>query len=101
MPDLAPGRRPYCGQCLRGTQGGRSRPAVDGQRQLSFKLQLVAVMLDSTGLCLVARPPVVADPQLMVDMLNGRFGWGWSTDDLDHANRDALRIEIEFNRRAG
>ena len=75
--------------------------AVDGQRQLSFKLQLVAMMLDSTGLCLFAGPPVVADPQLMVDMLNGRFGWGWTTGDLDRANRDALRFEIEFNRRAG
>jgi aldehyde:ferredoxin oxidoreductase len=75
--------------------------AVDGQRQLSFRLQLVAVMLDSTGLCLFARPPVVADPQLMVDMLNGLFGWGWSKDDLDLANREALRTELEFNRRAG
>jgi aldehyde:ferredoxin oxidoreductase len=37
----------------------------------------------------------------MVDMLNGIFGWNWTTDDLDRANRDLLRTEIEFNQRAG
>lgn len=74
---------------------------VEGQKELSLKLQIIAVMLDSTGLCLFARPPVIADPQLMVDMLNGRFGWGWTTEDLDRANRQVLRTEIEFNQRAG
>jgi len=74
---------------------------IEGQARLSLKLQIMAAMLDSTGLCLFARPPVVADPQLMVDMLNGRFGWGWTTEDLDRANRDVLRAELEFNRRAG
>ena len=75
--------------------------AVQGQRELSLKLQIIAAMLDSTGLCLFARPPIIADPQLMVDMLNGRFGWGWTTEDFDRANRDVLRTELEFNRRAG
>jgi aldehyde:ferredoxin oxidoreductase len=74
---------------------------VQGQRDLSLKLQIIAAMLDSTGLCLFARPPIIADPQLMVDMLNGRFGWGWTTEDFDRANRDVLRTELEFNRRAG
>ena len=74
---------------------------VEGQARLSLKLQILAAMLDSTGLCLFARPPVVADPQLMVDMLNGRFGWGLTKDDLDRANRDVLRTELEFNRQAG
>jgi aldehyde:ferredoxin oxidoreductase len=75
--------------------------AVQGQRELSLKLQIISAMLDSTGLCLFARPPVIANPQLMVDMLNGIFGWGWTTEDLDRFNRDVLRTELEFNRRAG
>jgi aldehyde:ferredoxin oxidoreductase len=75
--------------------------ATEGQAALSLRLQLVSAMLDSTGLCLFARPPVVADRQLMVDMLNGLYGWGWTTADLDAANRDLLRTELEFNRRAG
>jgi aldehyde:ferredoxin oxidoreductase len=75
--------------------------AVEGQRELSLKLQIIAAMLDSTGLCLFARPPVIADPQLMVDMINGIYGWGWTKEDLDRFNRDVLRTELEFNRRAG
>jgi len=74
---------------------------VQGQRELSLKLQIIAAMLDSTGLCLFARPPVIADPQLMVDMINGIHGWGWTKEELDRFNRDVLRTELEFNRRAG
>jgi aldehyde:ferredoxin oxidoreductase len=74
---------------------------IQGQKELSLKLQIIAAMLDSTGLCLFARPPIIANPQLMVDMLNGRYGWGWTTEDYDHANREVLRTELEFNRRAG
>jgi len=74
---------------------------IQGQKELSLKLQIIAAMLDSTGLCLFSRPPIIADPQLMVDMLNGIYGWNWTKDDLDHFNRDVLRTELEFNRRAG
>lgn len=74
---------------------------IQGQKELSLKLQIIAAMLDSTGLCLFARPPILADPQLMVEMLNGIYGWGWTKDDYDRANRNVLRTELEFNRRAG
>ena len=74
---------------------------VAGQKQLSLRLQIIAAMLDSTGLCLFARPPIIANPQLMVDMINGIYGWGWTKEDFDKFNRDVLRTELEFNRRAG
>ncbi len=74
---------------------------VAGQRELSLKLQIIAAMLDSTGLCLFARPPVIADPQLVVDMVNGIYGWRCTQADLDRLYRDVLRNELEFNRRAG
>jgi aldehyde:ferredoxin oxidoreductase len=74
---------------------------VEGQRELSLKLQLGAAMLDTTGLCLFARPPVFDDPQLMVDLINGRFGWGWSVADLEQLQRTVLRAELEFNEKAG
>jgi len=74
---------------------------VEGQKELSLKLQIIGAMLDSTGLCLFARPPIISNPQLMVDMVNGRYGWDWTVDDYDRFNRDVLRTEIEFNRRAG
>ena len=72
-----------------------------GQKELSLKLQIIAAMLDSTGLCLFARPPIISKPQLMIDMINGIYGWGWTLEDYDRFNRDVLRTELEFNRRAG
>jgi aldehyde:ferredoxin oxidoreductase len=74
---------------------------IQGQKELSLKLQIIAAMLDSTGLCLFARPPIIANPQLMVDMINGRYGWGWTVEDYHQFNRQVLRTELEFNRRAG
>lgn len=74
---------------------------VQGQKELSLKLQIIAAMLDSTGLCLFARPPIIANPQLMVDMINGRYGWDWTVEDYNQFNRQVLRTELEFNRRAG
>jgi aldehyde:ferredoxin oxidoreductase len=74
---------------------------VQGQKELSLKLQIIGAMLDSTGLCLFARPPILANPQLMVDMVNGRYGWNWTLEDYNQFNRQVLRDELEFNRRAG
>jgi aldehyde:ferredoxin oxidoreductase len=74
---------------------------IEEQKELSLKLQVIAAMLDSTGLCLFARPPIIANPQLMVDMLNGLYGWDWTIEDFDQMNKDVLRTENEFNRRAG
>jgi aldehyde:ferredoxin oxidoreductase len=74
---------------------------VESQKELSLKLQIISAMLDSTGLCLFARPPVISDPQLMADMVNGIYGWDWDVNDLDNMYRDVLRNELEFNRLAG
>jgi aldehyde:ferredoxin oxidoreductase len=74
---------------------------IEGQKSLSLRLQIIAAMLDSTGLCLFARPPIISNPQLMIDMINGIYGWGWTLADYDRFNRDVLRTEIEFNSRAG
>jgi aldehyde:ferredoxin oxidoreductase len=74
---------------------------TEGQKALSLRLQIIAAMLDSTGLCLFARPPIIANPQLMIDMINGIYGWGWTLDDYNRFNRDVLRTELEFNRQAG
>jgi aldehyde:ferredoxin oxidoreductase len=74
---------------------------TEGQKQLSFKLQNIAAMLDSTGMCLFARPPIISNPQLMLDMVNGIHGWGWTIEDYNSLSRDLLRAELEFNRLAG
>ena len=74
---------------------------TQGQKELSFKLEIISAMLDSTGLCLFVRPPIISKPQLCVDMINGVYGWGWTVEDYNQFNRDVLRMELEFNRRAG
>ncbi len=74
---------------------------TEGQRELSLKLQLGSAMLDTTGLCLFSRPPVYGDPQLMVDLINGRYGWGWTVDDLEELKKAVLGTELEFNEKAG
>jgi len=74
---------------------------TQGQKELSLKLQIIAAMLDSTGLCLFVRPPIISKPPLCVDMINGIYGWGWTVEDYNQFNRDVLRMELEFNRRAG
>ena len=73
----------------------------EGKGELSRNLQRIGVMLDMTGLCLFARPPVVADPGLMVTLLNTRFGWTWNEEDLTRMEDEVLRMEREFNRREG
>lgn len=74
---------------------------IEGQRELSLKLQLGAAMLDTTGLCLFARLPVFGDTQLMVDLINGRFGWDWSAVDLEEMQKAVLKMELAFNEKAG
>jgi aldehyde:ferredoxin oxidoreductase len=74
---------------------------TEGQCEASLKLQLDVTILDSTGLCLFARPPVFGDPQLMVDLINGRFGWGWSVEDLQEYKKTVLQMELAFNEKAG
>jgi aldehyde:ferredoxin oxidoreductase len=74
---------------------------TEGQCEASLKLQLDVTILDSTGLCLFARPPVFGDPQLMVDLINGRFGWRWSVEDLQEYKKAVLQMELAFNEKAG
>lgn len=73
----------------------------EGKGELSRDLQRIGAMLDMTGLCLFARPPVVADPELMVTLLNTRFGWTWNEEDLTRIEDEVLCMEREFNRREG
>lgn len=32
---------------------------------------------------------------------NGRFGWGWSVEDLEEYKKTVLRMELEFNEKTG
>ena len=44
------------------------------QVESSRMLQVRAAMLDSLGLCLFTRPPIRKNPQILLDILKGRYG---------------------------
>lgn len=71
------------------------------QVKLSRNLQLRAAVLDMLGFCIFARPPLFAEPQIMVDMLNGMYDWDLDEDKIWQMGRDLLEIEWAFNEREG
>lgn len=74
---------------------------TDGQVALSRKLQLRAAVLDTLGFCIFARPPLLADPDIMVDLLNSLYGWDMDSSGLWKIGEDLLKLECSFNRREG
>ncbi|MGE5572287.1 MAG: aldehyde ferredoxin oxidoreductase family protein [Bacteroidota bacterium] len=73
----------------------------DGQKELSRRLQIDAAMLDMIGMCIFARPPLLSNREIVPAMLNARYGWGLTAGDIEEISREVLRVEKEFNRRAG
>ncbi|MGE5483808.1 MAG: aldehyde ferredoxin oxidoreductase C-terminal domain-containing protein [Ignavibacteriales bacterium] len=72
-----------------------------GQIELSRKLQVLAAVLDSAGLCIFARPPVVADPGVLINLIDRLYGYDWGPAKFEEIGIATLRCELEFNRRAG
>ena len=73
----------------------------DGQVEASLRLQLRAALLDSLGVCLFIRPAFVKQPDLIPRLLNARYGWSLTFADVRNMGLECLRMEREFNRRAG
>ncbi len=72
----------------------------EGQVDASRNSQLGVTMIDALGLCMMTGP-VLADRQILADLLNARFGWDLTVKDLEQMTRDTLNLEKEFNRNAG
>jgi len=73
----------------------------EGQVEISFRLQIRGAILDSLGICLFIRPVFVKDPSLAARLLNARYGWNWTYQDVRNMGLECLRAEREFNRLAG
>ena len=76
----------------------------EGQIELSRNLQIATASVDSTGLCLFTAFAILDDPDALpavVDMLNAKFGWSLTCDDVATLGQRILATEIDFNRRAG
>ena len=76
----------------------------EGQVELSRNLQIATAAIDSVGLCLFTAFALLDVPDALpavVDMLNAKFGWKLTGDDVTSLGKRILTMEVDFNRRAG
>ena len=84
-----------------GSRGTVDPLGVDGQVENARMLQIRSVILDTSGLCLFARGPLIAEPGLIAELANGRFGWDLSFGDIARGAAATLGVERAFNVAAG
>ena len=76
----------------------------EGNVEISKDLQIATAAIDAAGLCLFVAFPVLDNPeglQMIVDMINARFGVSLTTVDVVNLGISILKDEHEFNKRAG
>jgi aldehyde:ferredoxin oxidoreductase len=85
--------------------GGYVDPfAIEGQVELSRKLQVACAAVDSLGLCLFTAFALADNPEAMpqvAEMVNAQHGCSWTVDDVVGLGIQALKAELSFNRAAG
>ena len=72
-----------------------------GQAEVSRNVQVNNGGYDSLGVCLFAGFGFAVAPEAIRDLLNARYDWQVGTDILQVLGRRTLKLEREFNRRAG
>ncbi|MEJ2351962.1 MAG: aldehyde ferredoxin oxidoreductase C-terminal domain-containing protein [Anaerolineales bacterium] len=72
-----------------------------GQAELSRNTQIKIAGYDSLGACTFASFGFASALEVIPALLNARYGWDVDEDVLVELGRDCLRLEREFNRRAG
>jgi aldehyde:ferredoxin oxidoreductase len=73
----------------------------EGQAKLSKNTQINNAGYDTLGVCIFAAFGYAAAPKVIPDLLNARYGWGVSANVLRELGSETLKLEREFNRRAG
>lgn len=73
----------------------------DGKAALSRSKQISMAGYDTLGVCLFATFGFSVAPDLIAVLLNARYGWNVGTDILQILGRETLKLEREFNNRAG
>jgi len=85
--------------------GGKVDPlSKEGQVDLSKKLQVATAALDCTGLCLFCAMMMLENQKSwddVVTMINARYGWKWTQHDLFTLGEEVIKLERDFNLRAG
>jgi aldehyde:ferredoxin oxidoreductase len=73
-----------------------------GQAALSRTKQIGMAGYDTLGACIFsAFGFAMAPPETIRDLVNARYGWGVGTDILQVLGKETIKLELEFNRRAG
>jgi aldehyde:ferredoxin oxidoreductase len=72
-----------------------------GQAAVSRTAQINMAGYDTLGACIFAGFGFAASPESIRDLINARYGWGVGRDFLQVLGRQTLKLEREFNRRAG
>jgi aldehyde:ferredoxin oxidoreductase len=76
----------------------------DGQIELSRNLQIATASLDTAGLCIFTAFAILDNEKAMeaiVDMLNAKSGSSITGDDVMSLGASVLKMEREFNKKAG
>lgn len=72
-----------------------------GQVELSRTAQINMAGYDTLGACVFAGFGYAAAPHAIPALLKARYGWDAPADALQALGRETLKLEREFNRRAG
>ena len=72
-----------------------------GQVDISRSGQISMAGYDTLGVCIFAGSGFAAAPDTISSLLNARYGWEVDEDVLQKLGGECLRLEREFNRRAG
>ncbi len=72
-----------------------------GQAKLSLGAQLNMAGYDSLGACIFAGFGYASAPKVIPALIRARYGWEMPENYLQELGRETIRLEREFNRRAG
>jgi aldehyde:ferredoxin oxidoreductase len=76
----------------------------EGQVELSRNLQIATAAIDATGMCLFSALAIMDQPetfQALVDLVGSFVGQPLTADDVTALGKSILKIEREFNAKAG
>jgi len=85
--------------------GGKVDPLKpEGQVDLSRALQVATAFIDSVGMCVFVAFALLDQPetsQALIDLINAFYGWNLTADDTAEFGKKVLKMERDFNTRAG
>lgn len=76
----------------------------DGQVEYARAMQIGTAAIDSSGMCLFVYFGIADSPegyQAFIDLINAQYGLTLTSEDVDKLGESVLKVERDFNTRAG